>query len=132
MTDLSAIETDPDKLVEEAAGWALALWKRAAQLYGHKQETAMHTAANWAGVPPTTFWKLRYRRPRELGVSTYNRIKVAHDQHVKSVEGKIAENLLALRALPATPDRQRLVADLEKYLGIAPGETPRATAERTV
>lgn len=129
MTDMSAIETDPEKLVDEAAGWAMALWKRAAQLYGHKQDTAMHTAANWADVPPTTFWKLRYRKPRELGISTYNRIKLAHQRHVASVEGKIAENLLALRALPATPDRERLAADLEKFLGIASGEEVRPPTE---
>lgn len=129
MTDLSAIETDADKLVDEAAGWAMALWKRAAQQYGHKQDTAMHTAANWAGVPPTTFWKLRYRRPRDLGISTYNRIKAAHHRHVASVEGKLAENLIALRALPPTPDRDRLAADLEKFLGIASGEEVRTPAE---
>ena len=129
MTDLSAIETDPDKLVDEAAGWAMALWKRAAQLFGLMQDTAMHTAANWADVPPTTFWKLRYRRPHELGVSTYNRIKAAHERHVASVEAKSAENLIALRALPSTPSRDRLVAQLEEYLGIAPGETPRPAAE---
>lgn len=130
MTDLSAIETDPDKLVDEAAGWAMALWRRAAQLYGHKQDTAMHTAANWAGVPPTTFWKLRYRKPRDLGISTYNRIKAAHQRHVASVEATSAENLIALRSLPSTPSRDRLVAQLESYLGIAEGETPRAPAKR--
>lgn len=129
MTDLSAIETDPEKLVDEAAGWAMALWKRAAQLYGHKQDTAMHTAANWASVPPTTLWKLRYRKPRDLGISTYNRIKAAHQKHVESVEAKSAENLIALRALPASPSRDRLVAQLEEFLGIAPIAEVRPPAE---
>jgi hypothetical protein len=131
MTDMSAIETDPDKLVAEASGWAQALWTRAAQMYGHKQDTAMHTAANWADVPPTTLWRLRYRRPRGLDIAVYFRLKAAHQKHVESVEGKLAENLIALRALPATPDRQRLAADLEKFLGLTDGEEVRPPAQRT-
>lgn len=131
MTDISSIETDREKLIDDATAWGNALWNRAARLYGQKKDTAMHTAANWAGVTPTMLWKLRYRRPRGLDVSIYNRLKLAHERHVASVEGKLAENLMALRALPATPDRDRLVADMEKFLGIAPGETPRTPAERT-
>lgn len=130
MTDATAIETDPDKLVDKAAAWAMALWKRAA-MQGEKQDRAMHTAARWADVPPTTFWNLRYRRPREIGVSIFNRLQAAHHKHVESVEGKLAENLIALRALPSTPDRERLAADLEKFLGIAQGEESRAPSERT-
>lgn len=129
MTDLSAIETDREKLIDDATGWANALWNRAAKLYGQKKDTAMHTAANWAGIAPTMLWKLRYRRPRGLDVSIYNRLKAAHQRHVASVEGKIAENLLELRALPSTPDRDRLAADLEKFLGIAQGEEKRAPAQ---
>lgn len=130
MTDLSAIETDREKLIDDATEWGNALWDRATKLYGQKKDAAMHTAANWAGIAPTMLWKLRYRRPRGVEVSIYNRLKAAHHRHVESVEGKLAENLLELRALPATPDRERLAADLEKFLGIAPGETPRAAAER--
>lgn len=129
MTDLSTIETDREKLIDDATGWANALWDRAAKLYGQKKDTALHTAANWAGIAPTIIWKLRYRRPRGMDVSVYNRLKAAHQKHVSSVEGKLAENLLELRALPATPDRDRLAADLEKFLGIAPGEAPRPPSE---
>lgn len=132
VTDISFIETDPEKAVEKAASWAKALWMRAGQLYGDKEDTAMHIAAGWAKVPPGVFWKLRYRKPREIGASIYCRLMVAHHEHITSVEGKVAENLIALRALSTTEADRGLVAHMEKYLGLAPGEAPAATARETV
>jgi len=131
MSDATAYETDPDKLVAEATGWATALWRRAREVTGDKNDRAMHTAARWAQVPPNTIWKLRYRPPRELGVSVYNRLKLAHEKHVASVEGKVAENLASLRALPATPARRRLVAEMEEFLGIEARSEAGPPAERT-
>jgi hypothetical protein len=116
VTDISAVEIDPDKLVAQAARWATALWRRA-EADGGGKERAMFTAANWAKVSPNTFWKLKYRPPRDLGVSIYFRLQAAHERHVSSVEAQIAANLEELRALPATAARERLMAQMEEFLG---------------
>lgn len=116
LTDATAFETDPDKLVDEASGWAVGLWKVVHRGMGDTQEAAMHRAARIAQVSPNTIWKLRYRRPRDIAASVYFRLKAAHARHVESVEGQIAANLEILRALPATPSRARLVASLAEYV----------------
>lgn len=129
MTDVTSFETDPDKLLNEAKGWAKALWK-CAKITTGKDDRAMHTAARWANVSPNTLWKLRYRPPRGIDVSIYNRLKVAYVERVESVEGQIAENFEALKALPPTPSRQRLVAAMEEFLGAAPGAEDDDLASR--
>lgn len=121
VTDISAYETDPTKLVEEAKAWALALWRRADR-DDRNQQRAMHRAADWADVTPNTLWKLKYRPPRDLSVSVYNRLRRAYVERIESVEGKVAENLAALRELPTTPHRARLVAQMEEFLGASEGE----------
>jgi len=116
MTDATAVETDPSKLVERAATWAMALWRRAELDHGTGKERAMHTAASWADVPPHTFWKLKYRRPDEIGASIYFKLNAAYERRIASVEARVAANLQELRELPATPSRKRLVAGMEEYL----------------
>lgn len=131
MTDLSANEFEPETLVSRAKVWAMALWKRAEDLYGDGKDNAMHTAARWAGVSPNLLWRLRYRPPAGIDASPYLKLMAAHERLINSVEAKSAENLIALRALPSNPSRDRLVAQLEEFLGIAPGEEARAPSERT-
>ena len=117
MTDVaSSVETDPTRLVDEAAGWAIGLWKAAHRTIGDTQERSMHEAARLARVSPNTIWRLRYRKPADISVSIYNRLMVAHRQHVESAEATVAANLEILRSLPATPARTRLVAQMEEFL----------------
>lgn len=116
MTDATAYETDPSKLVDKAAGWAMALWRRAERESDDGKERAMHRAATWAKVSPGTLWKLRYRKPSEIGVSIYFKLEAAHARLITSVEARVAANLEELRQLPATPSRERLVAGMEEYL----------------
>jgi hypothetical protein len=131
VTDVSSfVETDPDKLLADAKGWATALLKRAKAVSGGKNDVAMNTAARWAGVTPNMFWKLRYRPPNDVGVSTYNRLKLAHFKHCEAVESDIAENLVALRGLPSTPARERLMAQMAEYLRASESQETRAVAER--
>ncbi len=124
----AAFETDPDKLVGEASGWAKGLWRRVHLRLGTTKEDAMHEAARLAGVSPNTIWKLRYRRPRDIAASVYFKLKAAHSRHVESVEGQIAANLEILRTLPATPSRQRLVVELAQYLRDQEGDEVGASA----
>lgn len=130
MTDLTANEIEPDALVDKATGWAKALVRRAEAIEGEGRDRAIRAAARWANVTPNTVWSLLYRKPREIGASAFFRLKAAHLKHIESVEAKVAENYIALRALPPSPSRDRLVADMAEFLGIAPGETPRSAAER--
>ena len=122
MTDMTAIETDPDKLLADAQGWAKELCKAVKRQTDAKADAVLNTAARMAGVAPSLIWKLRYRPPKGVDVSVYNRLKLAHARYVKSPEAIIAENLAELKALPSTPARARLVAGMEEYLRTAQGE----------
>ena len=122
MTDISAIETDPVKLLDDARNWAKELCKAAERQTDAKADAVLHTASRWAGVTPSLIWKLKYRPPKKVDVSVYNRLKLAHARYVKSPEATIAENLAALKALPSTPARDRLLAGMEEYLRTAQGE----------
>ena len=130
MTDLCANDLEPETLVAKAKVWAIALWERAEGLEGLGSDNARHTAARWAGVTPGLLWSLRYRPPASIDASPYLKLQNTYDRLIKSVEGKSAENLIALKALPPTPSRARLIAQLEEFLGIAPSEEARASSER--
>jgi hypothetical protein len=129
LTDLTANEFEPETLVERAKVWAMALWKRAEDLHGSGRDNAMHTAARWAGVSPSLLWRLRYRPPAGIDASPYFKLMAAHERLIISVEAKSAENLIALRALPSSPSRDRLVAELEEFLGIAARQEARPASE---
>lgn len=122
LTDASAVETDPDILVGRAATWAMKLWNVVHRGMGDTQEAAMHRAAKLANVSPNTIWKLRYRRPRSVDAHIYFRLQAAYQQHVESAEATVAANLEILRTLPATPRRDRLVAQMAEFLRDQEGE----------
>lgn len=129
MTDISAIETDPVKLLEDARRWAKELCGAAKRLTDAKEDAVLNTAGRWAGVPASFIWKLKYRPPKKVDVSIYNRLKLAHARYVKSPEATIAENLAALRELSPDPARDRLLASMEEYLRTATGPETRTPAE---
>lgn len=129
MTDISAIETDPNKLLAEAQAWAKELCKAAKRQTDAKADAVLNTAARWADVSPTMIWKLRYRPPNTVDAHIYNRLKLAYARYVKSPEATIAENLAELKALPSTPARDRLVAGMEEYLRASEVAEVRQPAE---
>jgi hypothetical protein len=129
MTDFCANDLEPEVLVSKATVWGNALWKRAEDLEGMGSENAMHTAARWAGITPGLLWRLRYRKPTTIDASPYLKLKTTYDRLINSVEGKSAENLIALKALPPTPARSRLIAQLEEFLGIETSQETRTPAE---
>lgn len=130
MTDLCANDLEPETLVNRAKEWAIALWERAEGLEGLGSQNAMHTAARWAGVTPGLLWRLRYRTPSTIDASPFLKLQNTYDRLISSVEGKSAENLIALKALPPTPSRARLIAELEEFLGIAPSKKARPASKR--
>ena len=117
MFDAGAIDLAPEKRIDQARDWALALWDRVAAYPGENQESAMHRAARMAKVSASMIWSFRYRMPKKLDVAAYFSIKAAYERHVASVEASLADNLLVLRSLPSNPSRDRLVAQMEEFLG---------------
>ena len=131
VTDLAGSAGEYPAHINEASGWAKAIWSAVCSQTGLKQDTALPLAAREAKVTPNTIWKLRYRKPRKLDHGDYLNIKAAFDRLDNSVENKIAQNLALLRSLPATPHRDRLVAGMEEYLRNSQSAEARATAQST-
>jgi hypothetical protein len=123
--DANAIETDPAKLVEHAAGWADALWNKVHVGLGDTQEAAMHRAEQRYGISAQTFWALRYRRPKEIGVSIYMRLMLAYNAECERQEAKLAHQLEVTKKLAPTPARLALITETEALLG--PGDRQEVT-----
>lgn len=69
---------DGDVLVDEAATWARDLTRREARGPGDMENAWRRLEARY-GVPWRTFWSLRYRKPREIGASIYQRLAAAYE-----------------------------------------------------
>jgi hypothetical protein len=82
-------------------------------------------------VSPGTVWSFRYRPPKKLDVTAYFSIRAAYERHVASVEATLAQNLVVLRSLPATASRDRLVAQMEEFLGNQESDPAGTEAEET-
>lgn len=73
----SANAIKPADLVDEAAYWAAKLTDEAAKT--GKTDTALETVARQTGVNTSTLWRLRYRKPKDLAVSVYMKLKAAFE-----------------------------------------------------
>jgi hypothetical protein len=88
----------PAELVNEAAQWAAKLTDEAERKTG-KTDTALETVARQTGVNQSTLWRLRYRKPKDLAVSVYMKLKAAFEAAEKRQterfehEAKIARSL---------------------------------------
>lgn len=109
MTDLSA--------VDEAGGWADALVRREHRGPGDTVDAAIHRAARRHQVPERTLRALRYRKPKEIAASVYRALMRAYDAECARQEAKLRHELQIARSLPATPDRLRLIREVEAVLG---------------
>lgn len=70
--------TKPADFVAEAAEWAARLTNEAERKTG-KTDTALETVARQTGVNQSTLWRLRYRKPKDLAVSVYMKLKMAFE-----------------------------------------------------
>jgi len=112
----------PADLVAEAAEWAALLTNEAEAKTG-KTDTALETVARQTGVNQSTLWRLRYRKPKDLAVSVYMKLKTAweavqqrqfermqHELEVACLRGESPDDVLlqriaaALEAHPANPN----------------------------
>lgn len=90
--------TKPADYVAEAAEWAARLTNEAERKTG-KTDTALETVARQTGVNQSTLWRLRYRKPKDLAVSVYMKLKAAfeaaekrqyeRDKHVATIAGSL-------------------------------------------
>ncbi len=113
--------TGSDELVTQAKHWSSHLLSKVHQGPGDTVEAAMYRAEQRYGVPAQAFWALRYRKPKDILASVYLRLKAAYEQECDRQEARLRHELELVKALPATPARQALVAESEAALGIAPG-----------
>jgi hypothetical protein len=128
MTDLTVVD-DADA-VDKAAVWADALLDRVHQGPGDTVEASMHRAEQAYGIPAQTFWALRYRKPKQMAVAAWLRIKAAYDTACARQEAKLRHELEIAKQLPPTPARLALVAEAEALLGPGDRKDLQATPTR--
>src|SRR5690606_25957165 len=64
--------------VDEAAGWAEELVKRQHKGPGDTVEAAMHRASRAYKIEHQVLWRLRYRKPKDMLLKAYLRLKAAY------------------------------------------------------
>lgn len=98
MTDAAGF-TDP---VDEAANWANELIRRQHRGPGDTVEAAMHRASNKYRIDHQTLWRLRYRKPKDMLVKAYVRLKAAYEAEIERQEAKLAHELEITKTLRGT------------------------------
>lgn len=88
----------PADLVDEAASWAARLTKEAEAETG-KTDAALETVARQTGVNESTLWRLRYRKPKDLAVSVYMKLKAAIEVAEKRQNERINHGTQVARSL---------------------------------
>lgn len=121
--DATAFETDPEKIVANAAKWSKALWKKTYDGMGDTQEAAMYRAEQKYGVPAQTFWSLRYRPPKDLLTSIYMRLYAAYFNECERQEAKLRHELEMARALKGNPTLEAAISEAEAALGTPQSRT---------
>lgn len=124
MTDATA-----DIGVDQARGWANKLIAAHHRGPGDTVEAAIHRAAVKHGLDPKSLWRLRYRTPKDMLLSTWATIKAAYEAECERQEGRLRHELEITKALPPTEARRRLIAETEAFLGQVAGPEVRTPAE---
>jgi len=124
VTDLSA--------VDEAAAWADRLIGREFRGPGDTIDAARYRTARKHGVPESSLWALRYRRPKDIAGSVYRALQRAYEAECERQEARLRHELEITKTLQATQARSSLVAETEAVLGPAEGEAIGTAAERAV
>lgn len=123
MSDVTV--TSEADAVDKAVRWANALLTKVHRGPGDNVETAMHRAeAKW-GVPAATFWALRYRRPKEMGVAAWFYLKAVYEAECERQEARLRHELkLTKEVLGHAASSDKLVAATEEFLeAVAEKET---------
>lgn len=115
--------------VEQARGWANKLIAAHHRGPGDTVDAAIHRAAVKHGLDPKSLWRLRYRTPKDMLLSTWTRIKTAYEAECERQEARLAHELEITKRLPPTAARLALIAETEALLGQTAGKEVRTPAE---
>jgi hypothetical protein len=110
---------DGTALVDEAAQWAGELTRREARGPGDMENAWRRLEARY-GVPWRTFWSLRYRKPRELGASIYQRLSAAYNAERERQVRLLRHDIETTKKIAGTSHAAVVAA--EAALGAAVGE----------
>jgi len=84
-------------LVDEAAGWARSLTHKEQRGPGDLENAWRRLEARY-GVPVSTFWSLRYRRPKNILASLYFRLRGAYEAECARQVRKLEHELAVTKA----------------------------------
>lgn len=78
--------------VEQAARWASCLTKKEVEI---ERDTgaALKAVARKTGVASSMLWSLRYRKPKDITVSIYMRLKGAYEAEIVRQKGLLAHEI---------------------------------------
>lgn len=94
--------------VDQAAEWAKALTRAESRGPGDLENAWRRLEARY-GVSPNTFWSLRYRRPKDIAVSVFVRLRAAYQAECERQMRRLKHELEITRAI-AGPDNSAVVA----------------------
>lgn len=89
--------------VDQAAAWADELVKFESRGPGDL-ENAMHRVARRHGLPHSIFWKLRYRRPKDVFASIYLTLQTAYAAECERQHRRLAHEVELTRAIAGAAD----------------------------
>jgi hypothetical protein len=115
MTD-ATVTTEADA-VQRAAKWADALLAKVHRGPGDNVETAMYRAEQKYGIPAQTFWSLRYRPPKMMGVAAWSFIKSVYEAECTRQEAKLRHELELAKALQGNSTLAAAISEAEAALG---------------
>lgn len=115
MSDVTV--TSEADAVNKAAKWAEALLARVHHGPGDNIEAAMHRAERKYGIPVQTFWSLRYRPPKEMGVAAWAFIKSVYDAECGRQEARLRHELELAKALQGSATLEAAISEAEAALG---------------
>lgn len=124
MTDATA-----DTGVEQARGWANKLIAAHHRGPGDTVDAAIHRAAVKHGLDPKALWRLRYRTPKDMLLSTWTRIKTAYEAECERQEAKLRHELEITKALSRTPALDAAIRETEAVLGASKSPSLRTPAQ---
>ncbi len=87
-----------DRAVDQAAGWARALTQSEARGPGDLDNAWQRLEARY-GVPASTFWSLRYRKPKDIVASIYLRLRGAYEAECQRQMRKLHHEIEITKAI---------------------------------
>lgn len=96
--------------VDQAASWAKRLTQNEARGPGDMENAWRRLECRY-GVPWRAFWALRYRKPRELSVSIYQRLAAAYAAECERQMRLLRHELEITKAIAGTADAAVVAAE---------------------